>query len=132
MKELNLEKLWEVCNTLSEKESELSEHNTFVSLLGNSSGYCQQEFDSFLDYYSFKIEDDNIVVFNNDDVAWENFRVGDFSYIPSVLLSFAENELENWIDEEIKRQLQQQEAEKIAEKENIKRQIELLQKKLEN
>ena len=34
MKELNLHKLWEVCNKLSEKESELSEEDVFISFLG--------------------------------------------------------------------------------------------------
>ena len=132
MKTLDLEKLWEVCNTLSEKQSELAEHDTFISLLGNSSDFSAYSFEQFLEYYSFKIEEDMIIVYNNDGVPYEDYTNNDFSYVPIPVLGFGEKELKNWIDEEIKRQLKQQEEQKIAEKENIKRQIEILQKKLES
>lgn len=130
---LNLRRVWEVMNKLSYEETKLSEEqDKLVRLLGNSSSYYQMDFEHFLEYYSFKIEEDNIVVFNTDPVPYESWNNNDVSYIPIPLLGFGEKELENWIDEEIKRQLEQQEAEKIAEKENIKRQIEILQKKLES
>lgn len=131
MKNLDLEKLWNVCNTLSEKESELAEHGTYVSLLGNSSNFSAYSFEQFLEYYSFKIEDDNIIVFNDDKVAWEDYTVNDFSYIPIILLSFNEKRLESWMETEIKLELEKQEREKIQEKEDIKKQIKLLTKKLE-
>jgi len=132
MENLNLKRLWEILNKLSYRETKLSEENIWVSLLGNSSSYCQQEFTSFLNYYSFKIEDDNIVVFNRDPIPYESWDNDDISYIPIPLLGFGEKELENYIEQTVKMQLKQQEAEKIAEKEDIKRQIELLQKKLES
>jgi hypothetical protein len=132
MKTLDLEKVWQVMNTLSGRELGLSEQNCYVSLLGNSSNYCQQEFDSFLSYYSFKVEDDNIVIFNDDGVPYESYTNQDFSYIPICLLSFSAEKIEKWIEEETEKQLKQQELNKIQEKEDIKRQIELLKKKLEN
>ena len=64
MKTLDLEKLWEVMNTISLKQQDLDEQNIFVNLLGHRSGYYGWSFKSFLDYYSFKFEDDNIVVYN--------------------------------------------------------------------
>lgn len=132
MKNLDLEKLWNVCNTLSEKESELAEHGTYVYLLGNSSNFSAYSFEQFLEYYSFKIEDDSIIVFNDDKVAWEDYTNNDFSYIPIILLSFDKKRLESWMEIEIKLELERQEREKVQEKEDLKRKIELLQKQLDN
>lgn len=131
MKNLDLEKLYNICNTLSEKESELAEHDTYVSLLGNRSNFSAYSFEQFLEYYAFKIEDDNIVVFNDNGIPYENYTNNDFSYIPIILLSFDEKRLESWMEIEIKLELERQEREKVQEKEDIKKQIELLTKKLE-
>lgn len=132
IKELDLLKIWEIMDKLSKKQSELEEHDTFVSLLGASSDYHQQAFDSFLDYYSFKIEGEHIVVFNTDPVPYEDYYNNeDYSYIPIPILGFGEKELENYIEQTIKMQLEEQETNKIAEKEEIKRKIESLTKQLE-
>ena len=131
MKELNLYKLWEICNKLSEKESELSEEDVFVSLLGYRSNYREMSFEGFLNYYSFRIEDDVIVVYNNDGIPYENFTNDDFSYVPIPLLGFGEKELENYTEQSVKMRLEEQEAHKIADKEEIKRKIERLTKQLE-
>jgi len=127
---LDLEKVWQVMNTLSGRELGLSEENCYISLLGNSSDYCPQEFDSFLNYYSFKIDGDDIVVFNNDPIPYEDWNNNDISYFPSVLLSFSAENLEKWIENEIEMQLKQQEEDRIQEKEAIERQIEQLNKRL--
>jgi hypothetical protein len=73
MKELNLYRLFEICTLLSDKERELSENNTFVSLLGNRSSFSAYSFEQFLEYYSFKIEEDNIVVYNDDPIPYEQW-----------------------------------------------------------
>ena len=132
MKNLDLEKLWSVCNKLSNKEQELSERDIYVSLMGHSSNYSEMEFESFMKYYNFGFEDDNIVVFNDDGIPYENYTNQDFSYIPIILLSFDETRLENWMEIEIKLELERQEREKVREKEDLKRKIELLQKQLIN
>lgn len=132
MKELNLYKLWEVCNTLSLKESELQEQSIFISFLGNKSNFCAQTFESFLEYYSFSIEGETIIVFNDDGVPYEDFSTDDFSYVPAVLLSFGEKELEKWIDDEIEKQLAQHKLEKLQQKDYIKSQIERLKTQLNN
>ena len=131
MKNLDLEKLWSVCNKLSNKEQELSERDIYVSLMGHNSNYSEMEFESFIKYYNFGFEDDNIVVFNDDGIPYESYTNQDFSYIPTILLSFDETRLENWTETEIKLELERQEREKVQEKEDIKKQIELLTKKLE-
>ena len=132
MENLNLKKLWEVCNTLSNKQSELCEQNIFVHLMGHRSNYGEMDFEGFLKYYSFRMNGDEIVVFNNDPVSWEDFSNDDFSYIPLSLLSFAEKDLEKWIDDEIEKQLAQQKRDRLAEKENIKQKIKYLETQLNN
>jgi len=132
MKNLDLYRLWEVCNILSNRQDDFCEYDIYVSLLGNQSSYSYSNFEQFLSYYSFKIDGDLIIVFNEDLVPWEDYRVDDFSYIPSVLLSFGEKELNEWMEDEIKRQLEQQEFEKSAQKERIEQEIKQLTKRLNN
>ena len=132
MKTLDLEKSWEVCNTLALKESELQEQSIFIRFMGHKSNFCAQTFESFLEYYSFSIEGDDIIVFNDDGIPYESYNNDDFSYVPAVLLSFGEKELERWIDDEIEKQLTQQKREKEQQKENIKSQIERLKTQLNN
>ena len=130
---LDLKRIWEVMNRLSYEETKLSEEkDKYVQLLGHSSSYCNSSFEGFLNYYSFRIYGDNIIVFNDDSVAYEGYRNDDFSSFPLSLLSFGEKELRIWIENEIEMQLKQQEEARIQEKEYIKRQIELLTKKLNN
>lgn len=132
MRELNLYKLWEVCNTLSSKESELQEQGIFISFMGNRSNYGEMNFEKFLEYYSFRIDGDEIVVFNQDGVPYEEFTNNDFSYIPTVLLSFSAEKLESWMNIEVDLQLAQQKREREQQKENIKSKIERLKTQLKN
>jgi hypothetical protein len=129
---LDLYKIWDICNYFSDKQCSLEEQNCYISLLGNSSQYFSRDFDSFLDYYSFKIEDNNVIIFNCDSVPYEDYFNNDYSYISLPVLGFGEEELENYINQMIEMQLKGQEEARIAEKENIKRQIQHLQKQLDN
>ena len=130
MKKLDLEKLHYICNKLSNKEQELSERDIYVSLMGHNSNYSEMEFESFMKYYNFGFEDDNIVVFNDDGIPYENYTNQDFSYIPTILLSFDETMLEKYIENEINEQLKHQEQERLQRKEDLKTKIKLLQKEL--
>jgi hypothetical protein len=132
MKELNLYKIWEIMNKLSNTMDMLSEEDKYFYLLGHQSSYSEMSFEGFLEYYSFKIDGDNIIIFNDDSVAWENFTVNDFSYIPICLLSFSAEKLESWIEVEIDLQLEKQKREKLQELENKKAQIAKLQKEVDN
>lgn len=132
MNTLNLRKLWEVMNTINFAQEKIAdEQDKWVSLLGHRSEYFSNSFEQFLEYYSFRISGDTIVVYNNDAVPYEEFNIDDFSYVPACLLSFSNREIQEWIEEEIERQLKQQEDEKLEEKERLKREIERLQKQLE-
>ena len=132
MKTLDLEKLHLICNTLSDKRHELSEDNVYIDFLGHRSNYVSLSFEGFLDYYNFKIDGKDIIVFNDDAVPYENYTNEDYSYFPYSLLSFGEKELESWIETEIKLQLAKQERKKEADKERLKNDIERLRKQLEN
>jgi hypothetical protein len=132
MDTLNLKRLWEVMNTISFAQGKLSdEQDKWVNLLGYNSEYCSSSFEQFLEYYSFRISKDSIVVYNNDPIPYEDFRTEDFSYVPICLLSFSAEKVQKWVEEEIEKQLKQQEDEKLEEKERLKREIERLQKQLE-
>ncbi len=129
---LDLKRIWEVMNKLSYEETKLSEEkDKYVQLLGHSSNYCNSSFEGFLNYYSFRIEDNVIVVYNNDGIPYENLTNDDFSYIPIELLDMSDEDLIVWIEVEVERQLEAQRVNKLAEKENIKLQIERLKKQLE-
>lgn len=132
MENLELKKLWTVCNTLSNKQSELCEQNIFVHLLGHRSNYGEMCFENFLEYYSFKVITDEILVFNNEPISWEEYTTDDFSYIPLSLLSFTEKELEKWMDDEIEKQIEKQKSDKLAQKEDIKQKIKYLETQLNN
>jgi hypothetical protein len=132
MKTLDLEKVRLICNTLSDKRYELAEDNIYIDFLGHRSNYVSLSFEGFLEYYSFKIDDYIITVFNDDAIPYESYTNDDYSYFPSVLLSFGEKDLEDWVENEIKTQLAKQEKEKKAEKERLKNDIERLKKQLEN
>lgn len=133
MENLNLKKVWEIMNKLSYEETKLSEEqDKWVMLLGHNSEYHVMEFESFLDYYSFKIKDGRLCIFNDDSIAYEDCSNNDFSYIPLYLLELGEKDLEKWIEIEIKKQLEQQDKDKVAKKENLKLEIERLTKRLNN
>lgn len=132
MKELNLYRVWEILNRMCWYTEDLSEKNIYVDLLGNRSNYCAPDYKEFLNYYSFKIEKSVLCIFNDDGVPYEDYTVGDFSYLPLNLLSLTDNEIKTWLDEETEKRIKYQEEEKSREKENIKQQIEQLQKRLES
>jgi len=130
MENLNLKRLWEICEQLSSISYNEEEKGNFVYLLGNLSQYDEMTFEHFLDYCSFKIEEEHVVVYNNDSVAYESFTVGDFSRIPISLLSFSGEEILNWANTEIEKQLAQQKTEKEKRKEYLKGEIIRLEKEL--
>jgi hypothetical protein len=132
METLNLKKLWEICNILSDKQNEFHEQGIYIYFMGRSSEYNSMSFESFLDYYSFKIIKDvnEVLVFNNDPISWENYSTNDFSYVPLNLLLGGEKALEEYLKNETEKQLEQIEKDKIALKEKVKKDIEKLTNKL--
>lgn len=132
MKTLNLYRVWEIMNKLTTKQNLLEEEGIYVNFLRNSSNYYgMEDFEHFLDYYSFSLNEWYLVVFNDDGVPYEDYTNQDFNHIPRQILDMTDEELDVWAEEEIKRWEEQEQLNKIAEKEGIKQQIERLQKQLE-
>jgi hypothetical protein len=132
MREINLYKIWEVMNKLSYEEGLLSDKDIFVSFLGCNYEYSSMSFEFFLEHYSFKFENDVVVVYNNDPIPWETVPHSDYSYVPIPILGFGEKELENYINQSVSMQLEQQEKDKEADRESIREQIKRLEKRLNN
>lgn len=128
MKTINLYRIWEILNLLYTKQTELEEQDIFVCLLGNNSKYIDTSFENFLVHYSFKIEKDYISIFNDDLVPYENYSNIDFNLIPFEMLNKSDDEINIWVEKEVKKQLEQQEKEIQIRKENLKKEIERLNK----
>lgn len=131
MKTLDLYRIWEVLNFITEQEDRLNEKDIYPCFLGNMSRYYEQGFSYFLEHYSFRIDDDEICIFNDDQIPYEDYTNDDYSYISKELLTLDNKKLMSWIDKETEEYLINQEKSKNLEKENLKHQIKLLTQRLE-
>ena len=131
MKELNLYRIWQILNKVSEAQDKMHEKDLYVYLLNTRSYYVPSDFENFINYFSFKIEKENVEVFNYDSIPYENYNNYDVFYVPKKLLSMTDEELDIWIEEKIQKELDRIERDKIAEKEKIKADIDRLNKQLE-
>ena len=131
MKELNLYRIWQIVNRLTEEEEKYHIKDLYVYFLGNNSNYFRMDFESFLEHFSFRIDDNYVTVFNDDFIPYENFTNQEFIYVPKEIINLSDNELEIWLQEETEKELDRIERDKIAEKEKIKADIDRLNKQLE-
>ena len=90
------------------------------------------EYESFLEWYSFKIIRDSIMVFNDDRVPYEDYTWNEFNYIPFSVMNMLDEDVEKWVLEEIKKkekeavELEQQRKEALLHE--IKRNKEILKR----
>lgn len=131
MKTLNLYRIWEVLNIISEKEETLYDKEIYPYILGNSSSYSEMDFESFLEYYCFRITEDKIIIFNDDRIPYEDWTNNDFSDIPKKLLDMDNKSINEWVDKEIEAHIKQQEENKKVEKEKLQIEIKRLTQRLE-
>jgi hypothetical protein len=132
MKTLDLYRIWEILNFISEQENLLNEKDIYPDLLGNMSCYYIQGFDYFIEHYSFRIDKDEICIFNDDQIPYEDYTTSDFSYIPKKLLSFNDyGYLTSWVREETEAHLKKEEENKNKEKKDLEDKIKLLTQRLE-
>jgi len=130
MKTLDLYRIWEVMNFLIEQEDILNDKGLYPDFLGENSNYFEQEFSSFLEEYSFNVDENEICVFNNDGIPYEDYTNNDYSYISVELLSFNDEQLMNWIDKKTQDYIERQKHYKEEEKKNIEYKIKLLTEQL--
>lgn len=128
---LDLQKIWNILNFITEQEYLINKRDIYPNLLGLNSNYYKQDFNHFLEHYSFSIRNNEICIFNDDQVHYEDFTNSDFSYIPVYLLDCNKDKIKEWIDNELKSHLISEEENKEREKENLKNQIKILTERLE-
>ena len=93
MKIINTKRIWEIFQIIDRiDEDEVLDFNN-----------ASLEYESFLEWYSFKIIRDSIMVFNDDRVPYEDYTWNDFNYIPFYVISMSDEEVEKWVLEEIKK-----------------------------
>lgn len=132
MKTLDLYRVWEIMNFITEQENLLNEKSVYPYFLGNTSKYYDQSFSHFLEHYSFRIDEDEICIFNDDGVHYEDYTNEDFSYIPKKLLSFNDyGYLTSWVREETELHLRREEENKKKEKKDLEDKIKFLTQRLE-
>lgn len=131
MKELNLYRIWQIVNRLTEEEEKYHIKDLYVCFLGNNSNYFRMDFENFLEHFSFRIDDNHVTVFNDDPIPYEDFTNQEFIYVPKEIINLSDSELEIWLQEEVEKELDRIERDKIAEKERIKADIDRLNKQLE-
>ena len=132
MEQLNLHRIWQIVNRLTEQEEKYHIKDLYVYFLGNNSNYFRMDFESFLEHFSFRIDDNYITVFNDDPIPYKDFTNQEFIYIPKEIINLSDGELEIWLQEEGEKELDRIERDKIAEKERIKADIDRPNKQLEN
>ena len=130
MKELNLYRIYQIINKVSEEQDKMHEKDLYAYLLNTRSYYIESDFENFLKYFSFRIDKDYVEVFNYDPVPYENYNNDETFYVPKKLLALTDQELDIWIEEKIQKELDRIESDKIANKERIIADIERLNKQL--
>lgn len=93
MEIINLKRIWEIFQIIDriDEDGTLDFNNAFL------------EYEGFLEWYSFKIIRDSIMVFNDDQVPYEDCTWNEFNYIPFSVMKMSDEEVENWVLEEIKK-----------------------------
>ena len=59
-------------------------------------------FQDFVEWFSFKLEKDSVIYFNNDWIPYENEQWNDFNFIPFELLDESEEFIKEWALKKIK------------------------------
>lgn len=93
MEIINTKRIWEIFQIVDriDEDGTLDFNNTFL------------EYERFLDWFSFKMLKDTIMVYNNGRVPYEDDTWNDFNYIPFSVMKMSDEEVENWVLEEIKK-----------------------------
>ena len=93
MEIINLKRIWEIFQIIDriDVDGTLDFNNTFL------------EYEGFLDWFSFKMLKDTIMVYNNGQIPYEDDTWNDFNYIPFSVMKMSDEEVEKWVSKEIKK-----------------------------
>ena len=93
MEVINTKRIWEIFQIIDriDEDRVLDFNNAFL------------EYEGFLHWYSFKMLKDSIMVYNDDQVPYEDCTWNDFNYIPFSVMKMTDREVEKWVSKEIKK-----------------------------
>ena len=93
MEIINTKRIWEIFQIVDriDEDGTLDFNNTFL------------EYEGFLDWFSFKMLKDTIMVYNNSQIPYEDDTWNDFNYIPFSVMKMTNREVEKWVSKEIKK-----------------------------
>ena len=93
MEIINTKRIWEIFQIVDriDEDGTLDFNNTFL------------EYEGFLDWFSFKMLKDTIMVYNNGRVPYEDYTWNEFNYIPFSVMKMTDREVEKWVSKEIKK-----------------------------
>ena len=93
MEIINTKRIWEIFQIVDriDEDGTLDFNNTFL------------EYEGFLDWFSFKMLKDTIMVYNNGQIPYEDYTWNEFNYIPFSVMNMSDEGVEKWVIEEIKK-----------------------------
>lgn len=93
MEVINTKRIWEIFQIIDriDEDGVLDFNNALF------------EYEGFLDWFSFKMLKDTIMVFNDDRVPYEDYTWNEFNYIPFSVMNMSDEGVEKWVIEEIKK-----------------------------
>ena len=114
MENINTKRIWEIFQIIDRiDEDEVLDFNN-----------ASLEYESFLEWYSFKIIRDSIMVFNDDRVPYEDYTWNEFNYIPFSVMNMSDEGVEKWVIEEIKKKEEEYVEMEQSRKETLLKEIE--------
>lgn len=111
MEMINTKRIWEIFQIIDKIEEEnedvVLKYNTFNSYT----------YEDFLEWWSFKIDlkKEEITVYNNDFVPYENDTWNIFNTFPIKILEMTDLEIKEWLLEENKRECEEYEEHRKSE-----------------
>ena len=121
MEIINTKRIWEISQIVDRIDEDGTLDFNNASL----------EYESFLEWYSFKIIRDSIMVFNDDRVPYEDYTWNEFNYIPFSVMNMSDEEVEKWVIEEIKKKEEEYVGREQSRKETLLQEVERIKKILE-
>ena len=114
MEIINLKRIWEIFQIVDriDEWSRLDFNNTFL------------EYEGFSDWFSFKVLNNSIMVFNDDQVPYEDYTWNEFNYIPFSVMKMSDEGVEKWVIEEIKKKEEEYVEREQSRKETLLKKIE--------
>ena len=114
MEVINTKRIWEIFQIIDRiDEDEVLDFNN-----------ASLEYEEFLDWYSFKMLEDTIMVYNDDQIPYEDDTWNDFNYIPFSVMKMLDEDVEKWVLEEIKKKEEEDVEWEQKRKETLLKEIE--------